>query len=112
MTVIRMLVATVTASLAAKMSLGAVIVYNHCLGRRKWRYNRSIKPAPGVYTAQFSAHITRSASTSVALSSGVSVDVVLRAAGWRSESTFTRFYRKEPAVNMGQAFLDSYLHKN
>ena len=48
MTVIRMSVATVTASLAAEISLCAVIVYNHRLGRRKWRYNRSIKPAPGV----------------------------------------------------------------
>ena len=48
MTVIRMSVATVTASLAAEISLCAVIVYNHRLGRRKWRYNRSIKPAPEV----------------------------------------------------------------
>ena len=48
MTVIRMSVATVTASLAAEISLCAVIVYNHRLGRRKWRYNRSIKPAPGL----------------------------------------------------------------
>ena len=47
MTVIRMSVATVTASLAAEISLCAVIVYNHRLGRRKWRYNHSIKPAPG-----------------------------------------------------------------
>ena len=48
MTVIGMSVATVTASLAAEISLCAVIVYNHRLGRRKWRYNRSIKPAPEV----------------------------------------------------------------
>ena len=48
MTVIRMSVATVTASLATEISLCAVIVYNHRLGRRKWRYNRSIKPAPDV----------------------------------------------------------------
>ena len=45
MTVIRMSVATVTASLAAEISLCAVI------GRRKWRYNRSIKPAPAVCTS-------------------------------------------------------------
>ena len=38
--------ATVTASLAAAISLCAVRVYNHRLGRRKWRYNRSIEPAP------------------------------------------------------------------
>ena len=39
-------ITTETASLAAKISLCAVIVYNHRLGRCKWRYNRSIKPAP------------------------------------------------------------------
>ena len=39
---------TVTASLAAEISVCAVIVYNHRLGRRTWRYNRSIKPAPVV----------------------------------------------------------------
>ena len=48
MTVIRMSVATVTASLATKISLCAVIVYNHRLGRRNWRYNRSIKPVPAM----------------------------------------------------------------
>ena len=76
------------------------------------RWLRQVLNGAGVDTAQFSAHSTRAASTSAALSSGVPVDVVLLAAGWSSESTFTRFYRKEPAVNMGQALLDSYLHKN
>ena len=76
------------------------------------RWLRQVLNGAGVDTAQFSAHSTRAASTLAALSSGVPVDVVLRAAGWSSESTFTRFYRKEPAVNMGQALLDSYLHKN
>ena len=47
MTVIRMSVATVTASLAAKVSLCAVTVYNHRLGRRKRRCNRSVNPVPG-----------------------------------------------------------------
>ena len=76
------------------------------------RWLRQVLNGAGVDTAQFSAHSTRVASPSTALSSGVPVDVVLRAAGWSSESTFTRFYRQEPAVNMGQALLDSYLHKN
>ena len=76
------------------------------------RWLRQVLNRAGVDTAQFSAHSTRAASTSAVLSSGVPVDVVLRAAGWSSESTFTRFYRKEPAVNMGQALLDSYLHNN
>ena len=38
MTVIRMSVAIVTASLAAKISLCAVIVYNHHLGQHIWHY--------------------------------------------------------------------------
>ena len=75
------------------------------------RWLRQVLNGAGVDIALFSAHSTRAASTSAALSSGVPVDVVLRAAGWCSESTFTRFYRKEPAVNMGQALLDCYLHK-
>ena len=45
MTMIRMSVAAVTVSLAAKISLCTVIVYNHRLG---WHYNGSIKLAPGV----------------------------------------------------------------
>ena len=53
MTAIRMSVATVTALLAAKLSLCAVTVYNHRLGRRIWRYNRSIKPAPGLPFLRF-----------------------------------------------------------
>ena len=40
-----MLVATVTTSLAAKVPLCTVVVYNHHLGRR---YNCSIKPIPGL----------------------------------------------------------------
>ena len=34
--------------MAAKISLCAVRVDNHALGRRKWLCNRSVKPAPGL----------------------------------------------------------------
>ena len=50
------------------------------------RWLRQVLNGAGVDTAQFSAHSTRAASTSAALSSGVQVDVVLRAAdGTRSQ---------------------------
>ena len=45
MTVIRMSVATVTASLPTKISLCVVRVYNHHLGHRMWHCNHFIKPA-------------------------------------------------------------------
>ena len=76
------------------------------------RWLQQVLNGADVDTAQFSAHSTRAASTSAVLSSGVPVDVVLWAARWSSEPTFTWFYRKEPSVNMGQALLDYYLHKN
>lgn len=43
----------------------------------------------GVDTLMYSAHKTRSASTSAAAIKGLPVDVIMRAAGWSAESTFT-----------------------
>ena len=63
----------------------------------------------GIDTVQFGAHSTRAASTSAAVSRGAPVDAVLKAAGWSAESTFTKFYKKAPAANLGQTLLDSYL---
>ena len=73
------------------------------------RWPRDVLNGAGVDTKQFGAHSTRAASTSAALSCGVQVDILHRAAGWSSESTFTRFYRKEPAVNTGQALMELIL---
>ena len=75
MTVIRMSVATVTASLATEISLCALIVYNHRLGRHKWRYNHSIKPAPGVLDLELvSGFLIGGTSASIYASSGVLVN--------------------------------------
>lgn len=43
----------------------------------------------------FSAHSIRGASASCALSKGVPVDSILKTGSWGSESTLTRFYRRE-----------------
>lgn len=43
----------------------------------------------------FSAHSTRGAAASHALSQGISVDSILKTGDWSSESTFTRFYRRD-----------------
>ena len=65
----------------------------------------------GVDTQQFGAHRTRVASTSAANTFGVPVDVLLRAARWSSESTGYPALQGVPATSMGQALLDSYIHK-
>ena len=46
----------------------------------------------GIDTESFSAHSTRSASTSYAASKGVSISDILKAANWSSSSTFEQFY--------------------
>ena len=48
----------------------------------------------GINTSVFSAHSTGAASTSAVYNKGISIDQILAAAGWWTESTFSRFYRK------------------
>ena len=48
----------------------------------------------GIDTSVFSAHSTGAASTSAAHIKGISIDKILATAGWSTESTFCRFYRK------------------
>ena len=75
------------------------------------RWLKDVLQRAGVDTQQYGAHSTRSASTTAAFVRGVPVDTLMRAAGWSSESTFTRFYKKPPNINMGQTLLDTYIHK-
>ena len=49
----------------------------------------------GIDTMKYKAHSTRAASTSAALRKQVPVQDIMKAASWRRESTFTRFYRKD-----------------
>ncbi|KZS09541.1 Uncharacterized protein APZ42_026206 [Daphnia magna] len=48
----------------------------------------------GVDTSVFSAYSTRGAAASKAVSTGVSIDEILRAGNWRTNSTFARFYKR------------------
>ena len=48
----------------------------------------------GIDTGQFTAHSTRSASTSHALSKGVPFNDILKVANWSSKGTFEKFYHR------------------
>ena len=50
--------------------------------------------AAGIDTVKFTAHSTRSAACSAALRNGVSLDIIMKTAGWTRCSTFARFYNK------------------
>ena len=73
---------------------------------------RNILNKSGLDTELFSAHRTRSASTSAAARCGLPVDIIMKEAGWSAVSTFTRFYKKAPKQNLGQTLLQSYLNKS
>ena len=75
------------------------------------RWLRDILTRAGIDTEIFAAHSTRAASTSAAVARGTPIDEVLKAAGWASESTFTKYYKKVPSTNMGQVLLDTYVKK-
>ena len=59
------------------------------------RWIKAVLSKAGVDTSTFSAHSTRGAAASNAAAGGVSTDVILRTGSWRSESTFSRFYRRQ-----------------
>ena len=66
----------------------------------------------GIDTSKYSAHSTRSASTSAAKMNSVSVDTIMKSAGWTQESTFAKYYHKPvvPQNNFGTELLKAVLN--
>ena len=58
------------------------------------RWAKAVLEAAGIDTKVYSSHSTRAASTSKAFSKAVPLDVLMKAAGWQSENTFQKFYKK------------------
>ena len=64
------------------------------VGRQKnSRWIKSVLASAGVDMDIYSAHSTRAEGTSTAASAGVSLEVILKAAGWSGEHIFHKFYR-------------------
>ena len=64
------------------------------------RWIKTVLAQAGIDTNVFTAHSTRSASTSKAAAVAVPVDAILATAGWSAESTFRKFYnRPVPLTN-------------
>ena len=55
---------------------------------------KDVLSSAGIDVSVFSAHSTRSASTSAALAGGASIESILKAASWSSDCTFATFYNK------------------
>ena len=70
------------------------------------RYVKEVLRRAGINTKIFSAHSTRSASTSLAKQKGLSLNEIRKAAGWTNCVTFARFYDKPiTGPNFGQVML-------
>ena len=52
----------------------------------------------GINTSVFKPHSTRSAATSAAKAANVPIHEIMNTAGWRSDSTFAKFYDR-PITN-------------
>lgn len=64
------------------------------------RWVKAVMQESGIDSTVFTAHSTRHASTSQALSRGVDIDTIRRTAGWSSGShVFSRFYNRPILVN-------------
>ena len=59
----------------------------------------------GIETKTFSAHSTRSASTSKARTKNLSLVEISKAAGWSNSRTFAKFYNKTIVHNFGEEIL-------
>ena len=58
------------------------------------RWVKFVLTDSGIDTLRFKPHSTRAASTSAASNASVNLDDILHTAGWSSESTFAKFYKK------------------
>uniref|UniRef100_A0A1X7VNU7 Tyr recombinase domain-containing protein n=1 Tax=Amphimedon queenslandica TaxID=400682 RepID=A0A1X7VNU7_AMPQE len=59
------------------------------------RWLRTTLKEAGIDSSIFGAHSTRGASASAAARGEVTLEEILKAANWSSESVFQRFYHKE-----------------
>ena len=69
--------------------------HNHVSSSTISRWIKLQLQQAGIDTSVFSAHSTRGAAASAALKNGCPINSILESAHWSSESTFTRFYRRD-----------------
>lgn len=73
----------------------------------------------GINTAEYTTHSTWSARTSAVRNGDVSMDTIMKAAGWTKAATHKNYYRKmitkrggRSHINFGQAVRDSYHNRH
>ena len=93
---------------SSKLLVSYIKPYNAVTSSTIGRWIKLLLQQVGINTQTFSAHSTRSALVSKAVVSA-SADAILKAAGWSSESTFRKYYKKPVAITdqMSKAVLQT-----
>ncbi|GFR90576.1 tyrosine recombinase XerC [Elysia marginata] len=58
------------------------------------RWTKQVLQLSGINTQRYKPHSTGAASTSLAHSRQVPIDIILKSAGWKSTCTFARYYKR------------------
>jgi len=66
------------------------------------RYVKTILTQAGIDTKRFKPHSLRSAATSLAARTNVSIATIMASIGWKRESTFAIYYNKRLETNTGE----------
>ncbi|XP_067030849.1 uncharacterized protein [Acropora muricata] len=95
-----------TASIRQSLNSSQVFVsygepYNVVSSATLARWLKAVLSLAGIDTSIFKGHSFRGASTSKAVSLGVPLDVILKAADWKNADTFAKFYQRE-TYSVGQ----------
>ncbi|KAJ8021950.1 hypothetical protein HOLleu_39297 [Holothuria leucospilota] len=72
------------------------------------RWIKTVLASAGIDVGVFKAHSTRSAAVSAAKQNSLPVEHILKTAGWKSESTFAKFYNK-PISHTDSSFSSAVL---
>ena len=77
-----------------RLLLSYVKPYNAVSKDTLARWVKTVLSRAGIDITKFSAHSTRSASTSAAKIRGVPLEIIMNRAGWCRPSTFAKYYNK------------------
>lgn len=65
------------------------------------RWLKIVLTSSGIDVTKFQAHSFRGASTSAAFSAGITLDIIMKTANWKSAKTFKKFYLREVEAKRG-----------
>ena len=82
---------------------------HHTPGRHRTRYVRETLTDARVDTKAFTAYTCRHASTSAASRGNVPTSLIMQSAGWRSTTTFSRFYDRPVQLSSEKNFIPQML---